>query len=54
MAAYAKGRCPDCGRVIADRRFVVLRPHNRHPRGHRRPVVCLPSGGYSRVRRVQG
>ena len=67
MAAqeYAKGICPDCGRKIAgradgieyeaaDRRFVVLRPHNRHPRGRRRPVVCLPPGGYSRVRRVPG
>jgi hypothetical protein len=66
MAAleYAKGRCPGCGRVIsgradgieaeaADRRFVVLRPHNRHPPGRRRPVVCLPRGGYRRVPRVR-
>ena len=47
-AQRAKGRCPDCGRVIsgradgieydhADRRWVVLRPHNRA-----REPVCLP------------
>ena len=66
MAAqeYAKGRCPECGRVIsgradgieaeaADRRFVVLRPHNREQRA-RRPVVCLPRGGYRRVPRIRG
>jgi hypothetical protein len=44
---YAKGVCPD-------RRFVVLRPHNRHPPGRRRPVVCLSPGGYSRVHRIRG
>jgi hypothetical protein len=64
MAVKAKGRCPYCGRVIAgkadgieydsaDRRFVVLRPHNREQ--HARPgVVCLPRGGYRRVPRVPG
>jgi hypothetical protein len=64
MAAqeYAKGTCPGCGRTIsgraagieaahADRRFVELRPHNRD-RGARRPVVCLPRGGYRRVPRI--
>jgi len=66
MAAqeYAKGRCPECGRVIsgraagieaahADRRFVELRPHNRE-RYARRPVVCLAPGGYRRVPRIRG
>ena len=64
MAAYAKGRCPYCGRVISgradgieadapDRRFVTLRPHNRE-RGVRHPVVCLPRGGYRRVPRIRG
>jgi hypothetical protein len=65
MAAqeYAKGRCPDCGRVVSgraagieanhgDRRFVELRPHNRE-RGGRHPVVCLPPGGYRRVPRIR-
>jgi hypothetical protein len=61
---YAKGVCPDCKRTIAgkadgieaasaDRRFVVLRPHNRE-RNARRPVVCLPRGGYKRVPRIRG
>ena len=60
---YAKGTCPGCGRVISgyasgieaahgDRRFVVLRPHNR-ARGARHPVVCLPRGGYCRVPRIR-
>ena len=66
MAAQelAKGVCPDCGRTIAgradgieadeaDRRFVILRPHNRE-RAARRPVECLPRGGYRRVPRVRG
>ena len=65
MAAqeYAKGRCPDCGRIIsgradgieaasADRRFTVLRPHNRQ-RDARHPVACLPPGGYRRVPRIR-
>jgi predicted Fe-S protein YdhL (DUF1289 family) len=61
---YAKGICPGCGRIVpgradgieadpAARRWVVLRPHNRQ-RHARRPVVCLPPGGYSRVRRIRG
>ena len=66
MAAqeYAKGICPSCGRLVSgradgieaaagDRRFVVLRPHNRQ-RWSRRPVVCLPPGPRLRVRRVRG
>ena len=66
MAAqeYAKGTCPDCGRVIAgradgieadeaSRRFVILRPHNRERSG-RRPVACLARGGYRRVPRIRG
>ena len=65
MAAveYAKGRCPYCKRIISgradgieagapDRRFVTLRPHNRQ-RSARRPVVCLPPGGYRRVPRIR-
>ena len=59
----AKGVCPDCGRVIsgraagieadrADRRFTVLRPHNRE-RDASRPVACLPPGGYRRVPRIR-
>jgi hypothetical protein len=61
---YAKGRCPDCGRVIsgratgieydhADRRFVILRPHNREE-ASRHPAVCLARGGYRRVPRIPG
>ena len=66
MAAQelAKGRCPECGRVISGRaagieadhggrRFVDLRPHNRQQYA-RRPVVCLAPGGYRRVRRIPG
>ena len=65
MAAQerAKGRCPDCGRVIsgratgieydhADRRFVELRPHNRE-RGARHPVECLARGGLRVVPRIR-
>lgn len=63
MAAQAKGVCPECGRTVpgravgpeeaaADRRFVVLRPHNRQ-RPARRPVACLTLGGYRRVSRVR-
>jgi len=64
MAAqeYAKGICPDCKRVIsgratgietahADRRFVILRPHNREEVS-RHPVVCLSRGGRRVVPRV--
>ena len=61
---YAKGRCPYCGRIVAgradgieadpaDRRWVVLRPHNRR-RGGRHPAVCLAPGGYRRVPRIRG
>ena len=60
--AHAKGRCPECGRVIsgraagpeaehADRRWVLLRPHNRD-QTTRHPVVCLSPGGYRKVPRV--
>jgi hypothetical protein len=60
---YAKGVCPDCGRTIsgradgieaapADRRFTVLRPHNRQQHA-RHPVVCLPRGSYRRVPRIR-
>ena len=65
MAAreYAKGRCPDCGRIVpgradgieagaAGRRWVILRPHNRRQRA-RHPVTCLSPGGYSRVPRIR-
>lgn len=65
MAAQerAKGTCPQCGRVIsgratgieraaADRRFVALAPHSRRQHA-RRPVVCLPRGGYRVVPRVR-
>jgi hypothetical protein len=65
MAAQelAKGRCPDCGRVIsgratgieydhADRRFVALRPHIRDRRA-RQPVVCLSRGGRRVVPRIR-
>lgn len=62
-AQRAKGRCPDCGRVIsgratgieyahADREWVILRPHNRERPAYR-PVVCLPPGGYRRVPRIR-
>ena len=66
MAAqeYAKGVCPDCGRVIsgratgieydhADRRWVILRPHNREERAAR-PVACLTRGSRRVVPRVVG
>jgi hypothetical protein len=67
MAAQerAKGRCPECGRVIsgratgieydyADRRFVALRPHNREERGRtRHPVECLARGGRRVVPRIR-
>jgi hypothetical protein len=65
MAAqeYAKGRCPDCGRVISgratgieadhgDRRFVILRPHNREETS-RHPVECLARGGRRVVPRIR-
>ena len=65
MAAreFAKGVCPDCGRVVpgraagiqraaADRQFVILRPHNRERPAYR-PAVCLPPGGYRRVPRIR-
>jgi hypothetical protein len=66
MAALerAKGICPDCGRTIsgratgiesahADRRFVILRPHNREEVS-RHPVECLTRGGRRVVPRVAG
>ncbi len=65
MAARAKGRCPDCGRVIsgratgieydhADRRFVALRPHNREEHGRtRHPTECLGRGGRRVVPRIR-
>ena len=60
---YAKGVCPDCGRVIsgraegiekahADRRWVILRPHNREEAA-RRPAVCLARGGRRVVPRIR-
>jgi hypothetical protein len=60
---YAKGRCPECGRIIsgraagieadhADRRFVDLRPHNRE-RYARHRVVCLSRGGRRVVPRIR-
>jgi hypothetical protein len=64
-AARAKGRCPECGRVIsgravgiqaaaADRRFVALSPHNRAaPDGNRPGVPCLTRGGYRVVPRLR-
>ena len=63
MAEYANGICPDCGRVVSgradgieaehgDRRWVILRPHNREERA-RRPVVCLGRGGRRVVPRVR-
>ena len=62
--AMAKGRCPECGRVIsgravgieaghADRRWVSLAPHTRTRQGHGRDVPCLPPGGYRRVPRIR-
>jgi hypothetical protein len=59
----AKGRCPECGRVVsgraigieadhADRRFVDLRPHIRDRRA-RQPVVCLSRGGRRVVPRIR-
>jgi predicted Fe-S protein YdhL (DUF1289 family) len=59
----AKGVCPDCGRVIsgratgieydhADRRFVILRPHNREERT-RHPAVCLARGARRVVPRIR-
>jgi hypothetical protein len=66
MAAQerAKGRCPECGRIVsgraigpeadaADRRFVALGPHNRQ-QFSRRPAVCLSRGGRRVVPRVLG
>lgn len=66
MAAqeYAKGVCPDCKRVIsgraagiekahADRRFVILRPHNREE-ASRHPVECLAKGARRVVPRIPG
>jgi hypothetical protein len=62
---YAKGVCPDCGRVIsgravgieydhADRRFVTLRPHTRTRNGHGRDEECLPRGRRRVVPRIRG
>jgi hypothetical protein len=65
MAAqeYAKGVCPDCGRTIsgratgieaghADRRWVILRPHNREEAA-RHPVECLARGARRVVPRIR-
>jgi hypothetical protein len=60
----AKGRCPDCGRVIsgravgiqraaADRKFVALSPHVRAAT-RRRNEACLTRGGYRVVPRIAG
>jgi hypothetical protein len=60
----AKGVCPECGRVIsghavgiqrnhADRKFVVLRSHNREE-FNPRAGVCLMPGGYRKVPRIHG
>jgi hypothetical protein len=65
VAVRAKGRCPECGRVIsgravgiqraaADRRFVDLSPHNREPWSNGRPVTCLGRGGRRVVPRIPG
>jgi hypothetical protein len=65
-AARAKGRCPECGRIIsgratgiqraaADRKFVALSPHARTvPDGNKRGVPCLMRGARRVVPRVQG
>ena len=64
-AQRAKGRCPECGRIISgravgieydhgDRRFVALRPHNREEHGRtRHPVECLGRGGRRVVARIR-
>ena len=65
MAAQerAKGVCPDCGRTISgratgieashgDRRFVILRPHNREEIS-RHPAVCLAKGARRVVPRIR-
>jgi hypothetical protein len=63
VAEYAKGVCPDCGRVIsgraigieadhADRRFVILRPRNRQEIS-RHPVECLARGARRVVPRIR-
>jgi hypothetical protein len=59
----AKGICPDCGRKIsgratgieydhADRRWVILRPHNREEFS-RHPVECLAKGARRVVPRIR-
>jgi len=60
----AKGRCPECERVIsgravgvqraaADREFVALSPHMRdEPDGNKRGVPCLSRGGRRVVPRI--
>jgi hypothetical protein len=59
----AKGICPDCGRIIsgratgierqaADRRFVLLAPHNRQAKAEP-PVTCLPFGARRVVPRLR-
>jgi hypothetical protein len=58
----ARGRCPDCGRILAgradgierraaDKRFVLLPPHVRDPHAAPR-AVCLPPYRRARVPRV--
>jgi hypothetical protein len=63
--ARAKGRCPECGRIVsgravgvqrrhADRKFVALTPHNRaEPDGNKRGETCLARGGYRVVPRIR-
>jgi hypothetical protein len=65
-AARAKGRCPECGRIIsgratgiqraaADRKFVALSPHNRAESDGNKPgVPCLLRGSRRVVPRVHG
>jgi hypothetical protein len=64
-AERARGRCPECSRVIsgravgiqraaADRKFVALSPHMRdEPDGNKRGVPCLARGGYRVVPRIR-
>ena len=65
LGERAKGRCPECGRVIsgravgvqrraADRKFVALSPHCRKPPDGNRPgQPCLTRGGYRVVPRLR-
>jgi hypothetical protein len=61
----ARGRCPECGRIIsgravgiqraaADRKFVALSPHNRAESDGNKPgVSCLLRGGRRVVPRLR-